>query len=62
MKFKITYANGFVQIKELTNCPGENKNRKYIGFNYLIYKAIEDGSFTIDRGEYGQHKFKAEEI
>lgn len=59
MKFKITWLNnGFVQVKELTNC---KKKDKFFTMNSPIYEAIENGSFCIDLG-YGKHPFKAEQV
>lgn len=57
MKYKITWANGFTQVKELTNC---KKKDSFFTMNSPIYKAIEDGSFCIDLG-YGKHHFTAEQ-
>lgn len=60
MKFKITWLNnGFVQIKELTNC---KKKEGFFLFNSLIYDAIADGSFCLDLGPYGKHPFKIEQV
>lgn len=58
MRFKITWLrNGFVQVKELTNC---KKKQEFFTFNSAIYEAIENGTFCIDLG-YGKHFFKCEQ-
>lgn len=55
MKIQITWLKvGVVQVKELTRC--KQKDGFFL-MNSLIYKAIEDGSFCIDMGEFGTHPF-----
>lgn len=59
MKYKITWLNnGFVQVKELTNC---KKKDAFFTMNSPIYEAIGNGTFCIDLG-YGKHHFKVQEV
>ena len=64
MKLRIHWTtHNMTQVRTLVNyCTADQKPGQFITMNSPIYKAIFDGSFVLNLGEFGRHPFTVETV